>query len=58
MAYPLTDFLVALIRMTPEQRQAASAERAASRYGLRLDWCEWWIAHFKTVFDPALKRRK
>jgi hypothetical protein len=49
--FPLTEFIVALARMTPEQRQAASAERASSRYGLPLPWCEWWIKHFRSVFE-------
>jgi hypothetical protein len=56
--FPLTDFIVALIRMTPEQRAAASADRAATRYALPLPWCEWWIAHFRTVFEPARGKEK
>lgn len=56
--FPLTEFIVALIRMTPEQRFAASAERAAARYGLPIDWCRWWIAHFRTVFESSRKERR
>ncbi len=40
---PLTEFIIALYKMTPEQRRGASAERAAARYGLPVDWCQWWI---------------
>lgn len=56
--FPLTDFIVALIRMTPEQRMAASAERASARYSLPLEWCRWWIEHFRTVFEKQPRRRK
>jgi hypothetical protein len=56
--FPLTDFIAALIRMTPEQRMAASAERAAARYALPLEWCRWWIEHFRTVFEPIRKEKR
>lgn len=40
---PLTNFIVALYKMTPAQRLEASAAKAAARYGLPRDLCQWWI---------------
>lgn len=54
--FPLTEFIIALMRMTPPQRQAASAERASKRYGLPLPWCRWWIEHYRTVFEKEKRR--
>ena len=48
---PLTDFIVALYKMTMEQRKAESAEKAAERYGLPLDLCQWWIEESKRTDD-------
>lgn len=42
-APPLTRFIVDLMKMKPEDRMKASAERAARRYGIRQDWAQWWI---------------
>lgn len=47
--FPYTEFMVALIKMTPEQRAKASAEKAAARYGLPLEWCEWEINWWRNV---------
>lgn len=48
---PLTNFIVALYKMTMQQRLEASAERAAARYGLPLDLCQWWIEESKRAED-------
>lgn len=45
----MTDFLIALFKMTHDQRANASPERAAARYGLPVEWCRDWIAHAITV---------
>jgi len=46
LRFPATEMMVALMKMTPEQRARASAEKAAARYGLPLERCEfeinWW----------------
>lgn len=51
IAMPLTDFIVALYKMTPEQRRSASAQRAAERYGLTSDLCQWWITEAQRTQD-------
>lgn len=43
LTFPLTDFMIALYKMTPEQRRNASAKRAAERYGIREDWAQFEI---------------
>jgi hypothetical protein len=55
---PLTEFLVALAKMTPDQRAKASAERAAERYGIRLDWAQHYINHWRRVWDDGEKTKK
>lgn len=47
--FPLTEFIVALFRMTPEQRMAADPKRAAERYGLPLPWCEFYINQARRI---------
>lgn len=39
----LTRFIVDLMKMSPDNRAKASAEKAAERYGIRQDWADWWI---------------
>jgi hypothetical protein len=51
LTFPLTQFIVALIKMTHEQRMKASAEKAAARYGLPVGTCQWWINHYQGVWD-------
>ena len=40
---PLTQFVIALHKMTPAQRLRADPAKAAARYGIREDWAAWWI---------------
>jgi hypothetical protein len=47
--FPLTEFIAALMKMTPQQRRAASAERAAERYGLPVARCQGYIDHFRSL---------
>ena len=47
--FPLTNMIVALIKMTPGQRHNASAQLAATRYDLPLAWCQYWIDHACTM---------
>lgn len=43
LSFPLTDFMIALYKMTHEQRLKASAAKAAARYGIREDWAQFEI---------------
>ena len=58
--FPLTTFVVALMKMEPAQRMKASAERAATRYGIRQDWAQWWIDEARRTNEvwPLTGRRK
>jgi len=56
-AFPLTSFIIALYKMTPEQRARASAERAAERYGLPVDRCQWWIDEARKTLDQWPMKR-
>lgn len=47
--FPLTDFLCALIKMSPAERRAASPDRAAQRYGIRRDWAEYYIEQWRGI---------
>lgn len=55
--FPGTEFICALFKMSPAQRLNASAERAAQRYGLSLEECEWWINHARHVDEQWPMRR-
>jgi hypothetical protein len=45
----LTEFVIALMRMTHDQRNKASPAKAARRYGIPVEWAKWWIQHAITV---------
>lgn len=49
--FPATTFICALFKMSPEQRVKANAGRAAERYGLTEQFCEWWIGHARQTLD-------
>jgi hypothetical protein len=53
--FPRTQFILALMKMTPQQRLNASAEKAAERYGLPLEDCQWWINHYRGVWDERTR---
>lgn len=56
--FPMTDFIVALHKMTPEQKLAASPEKAAERYGLSVDRCRWWIGQAQREEQWPVKTRR
>lgn len=56
--YPLTDLIVALMRMEPAHREAASAERAAERYGVPIERCRYWIDHYRTQPGKVSRKRR
>lgn len=49
--YPLDEMNIALMRMTPAQRMRADPAKAAAKYGVRLDWCEYYIRHWQSVWE-------
>lgn len=49
--YPLTDFMIALWKMEPAQRAKASAERAATRYGIPVEVARWNIEEARHSLD-------
>jgi hypothetical protein len=57
---PRTDFLVALFKMTPEQRANASPEKAAARYGIDEAYCRFYIGEARRTTDrfPMKTRSK
>lgn len=55
---PMTEFICALMKMTPAERRAASSERAAQRYGIPVEWAQWWIDEMQGAEQwPVQKER-
>ena len=53
----LTEFMVALWKMTPEQRLKASADKAAQRYGIPVEWARFNIEEARKCHDVWPIRR-
>lgn len=47
--FPLDQLTIALMKMTPRQRANASAEKAAAKYDLPVEWCRFEIDHWRGV---------
>jgi hypothetical protein len=47
--FPLTEFMVRLLGMTPEELADANPRRAARTYGIRSDWAAAYIAEQRAL---------
>jgi hypothetical protein len=45
----VTAFIIALMRMTHDQRNKASPAKAARRYDIPVEWAKWWIDHARAT---------
>lgn len=49
--FPLDEMNIALMKMSPAQRMKADPAKAAKKYGVRLDWAEYYVRHWRSVND-------
>lgn len=54
----LTLLIVELGKASMERRMAADPAEIAEKMGLPLQWCEYYVQHFRGVFDGQAKEKK
>ena len=47
--YPLDQLNIELMKMTAKQRGAADPRELAARHGVREDWAEYYVKHWRSV---------
>ena len=47
--YPLDLLEIELMKMTAKQRDAANPRELAAKHGVREDWAEYYVKHWRSV---------